>query len=58
MLSAGDWLDRSSATILTLGGHHTVVLYLAVAGFVILGVLAVLTNGLVLQRQLRRVVGC
>jgi hypothetical protein len=44
MLSAGEWLDRS-APVVTLGGHHLVVLWLAVAGFVLLGAMAVLTGG-------------
>jgi len=34
MLSAGEWLDRN-APVVTLGGHHSVVLWLAVAGFVL-----------------------
>jgi hypothetical protein len=44
MLSAGEWLDRN-APVVTLGGHHTVVLWLAVAGFVLVGAMAVLTGG-------------
>jgi hypothetical protein len=44
MLSAGEWLDRNAAVV-TLGGHHAVVLWLAVAGFVLLGAMAVLTGG-------------
>ena len=47
MVSAGDWLDRASrvTSVITLGGHHVVVLWLAVLGFVILAVLATLTGG-------------
>src|SRR5947199_233109 len=44
MLSAGDWLDRT-APVVTLGGHHVVVLWLAVAGFVLLAGMALLTGG-------------
>lgn len=50
MLSAGDWLDRS-ASVVTLGGHHVVVLWLAVAGFVLLGVMALLTGGFTVARR-------
>ncbi len=47
MIAAGDWLDRASrvTSVITLGGHHHVVLWLAVAGFAILAVLAPLTGG-------------
>jgi hypothetical protein len=47
MLSAGDWLDAFSrvTSVATLGGHHVLVLWLAVVGFVMLTVLAVLTRG-------------
>ncbi len=47
MVSAGDWLDRASrvTSVITLGGHHLVVLWLAVLGFGILAVLAPLTGG-------------
>jgi hypothetical protein len=50
MLSAGDWLDRS-APVVTLGGHHVIVLWLAVAGFVLLGVMALLTGGFTVARR-------
>jgi len=50
MLSAGEWLDRS-APVVTLGGHHLIVLWLAVAGFVLLGGMALLTGGLVVARR-------
>ena len=50
MLSAGDWLDRT-APVVTLGGHHVVVLWLAVVGFVLLGVMAVLTGGFTVARR-------
>jgi hypothetical protein len=47
MIAAGDWLDRYSrvTSVVTLGGHHVVVLWLALAGFAILAVLAPMTNG-------------
>ncbi len=50
MLSAGGWLDRT-APVVTLGGHHVVVLWLAVAGFVLLGLMAVLTGGFTVARR-------
>jgi hypothetical protein len=50
MLSAGDWLDRT-APVVTLGGHHVIVLWLAVAGFVLLGVMAVLSGGFTVARR-------
>lgn len=50
MLSAGDWLDRA-APVATLGGHHLVVLWLAVAGFLLLGATAVLTGGFLEGRR-------
>ncbi|MGQ0480020.1 MAG: hypothetical protein ACT4O0_03170 [Pseudonocardia sp.] len=52
MLSAGEVLDRSRLTsVITLGGHHLVVLYLAGAAFVGLAVLAALTCGFTEARQ-------
>ena len=47
MLSAGDWLDERSrvTAVVTLGGHHLVVLWLAVLAFAILAVLAPMTAG-------------
>lgn len=46
MLSAGDWLDRFSrvTAVVTIGGHHLVVLWLAVVGFATLALLTVLTG--------------
>jgi hypothetical protein len=43
-------LDRS-APVVTLGGHHVIVLWLAVAGFVLLGVMAVLSGGFTVARR-------
>lgn len=47
MVSAGEWLDTFSpvTSVVTLGGHHLLVLWFAVVGFVALTVLAVLTRG-------------
>jgi hypothetical protein len=47
MIAAGEWLDRTNrvTSVITLGGHHLVVLWLAVLGFAILAVLAPLTGG-------------
>ncbi|WP_156993251.1 hypothetical protein [Pseudonocardia acaciae] len=46
MTVAGEWLDRSPLTsVATLGGHHVVVLALALTGFAVLAVLAPLTAG-------------
>jgi hypothetical protein len=44
MLSAGDWLD-ATMPVVTLGGHHLLVMWLAVAGFGLLGGMALLTGG-------------
>jgi hypothetical protein len=54
MLSAGEWLDRSSpvTAVVTLGGHHRVVLWLAVAGFASLALLTVLTEALTVVRRI------
>lgn len=46
MLAAGGWLD-AHVPVVTLGGHHVVVLGLAAAGFGLLAVLAVATRGFV-----------
>lgn len=53
MLSAGDWLDRSSSVtaVVTLGGHHLLVLWLAAAGFVGSVLLTVLTRALTAVRR-------
>lgn len=47
MIAAGDWLDQASrvTSVITLGGHHLVVLWLAMLGFGILAVLAPLSGG-------------
>jgi hypothetical protein len=53
MLSAGDWLDRASpvTSVVTLGGNHLVVLWLAVAGFLLLAAVALPTGGLAVVRR-------
>ena len=47
MISMGDWLDRTSqlTAVITLGGHHRIVLVLAAIGFVLCAALAPLTHG-------------
>ena len=48
MIAAGDWLDQRTsrfAEVMTLGGHHLLVLILAAVGFLMLAGLAVLTDG-------------
>ena len=48
MIAAGDWLDQMTsgfAEVITLGGHHRLVLILAAVGFVMLAGLAVMTDG-------------
>ena len=47
MLGVGDWFDRTSrlTSVVTLGGHHYVVLWLAACSFVGLLVAAVLSDG-------------
>jgi hypothetical protein len=47
MITAGDWLDRQSrvSAVVTLGGHHLVVFWLAVLAFAILALLAPFTGG-------------
>src|SRR5690349_17952431 len=47
MLGMGDWFDRTSrlTSVVTLGGHHQVVLWLAASAFVGLLVASVLSDG-------------
>lgn len=47
MLAVGDWLDHTSriGSVITLGGHHLVVLWLALASFAMLATLAPMTKG-------------
>src|SRR5690242_14719850 len=53
MLSAGDWLDRASSltAVVTLGGNHLLVLWLAAAGFILMGTMALLTGGHMVARR-------
>jgi hypothetical protein len=55
MIAAGDWLDHQSrvSSVVTLGGHHVVVLWLALLGFGILAVLAPLTNGFATMNRIQ-----
>jgi hypothetical protein len=57
MISTGDRLDTASSitAVITLGGHHRVVLGLAIAGFVMLAVLALLTGGFTAARPVQQV---
>jgi hypothetical protein len=57
MLAAGDWFDTTSpvTSVVTLGGHHTVVLWLAVVGLATFGVTAILTDGFTEATQLEKV---
>ena len=50
MLAAGEWLD-STMSVVTLGGHHRVVLWLAVSGFALLAGMALLTGGFAVARR-------
>jgi hypothetical protein len=47
MIAIGDWLDDTSrlTAVITLGGHHVVVLIMALAGFLMLALAALLTGG-------------
>jgi hypothetical protein len=47
MIALGTWLDQTSrlTAVITLGGHHVLVLIMAAAGFLTLASGAVLTNG-------------
>jgi hypothetical protein len=46
MIALGSWLDTSRLTaVITLGGHHKLVMILGFVGFAILGGLALLTDG-------------
>jgi hypothetical protein len=50
MLAGGEWLD-STMPVVTLGGHHLVVLWLAVSGFALLAGTALLTGGFAVARR-------
>jgi hypothetical protein len=56
MSAAGDWLDHYSrvTSVVTLGGHHVVVLWLALTGFAVLAALAPLTAGFAVANGIQR----
>src|SRR3954451_11724935 len=58
MLRMGDWLDTANPvlSIVTLGGHHWIVFGLALAGFLLLAVLAPATHGFMRASRLQRIV--
>jgi hypothetical protein len=47
MIAVGTWLDQTSrlTRVITLGGHHTLVLIMALVGFLTLASGAFVTNG-------------
>jgi hypothetical protein len=47
MIAVGTWLDQTSrlTRVISLGGHHTLVLIMAIVGFVTLASGAFVTNG-------------
>jgi hypothetical protein len=47
MIAVGNWLDQTSrlTAVITLGGHHGLVLIMALVGFALLAGGAVVTNG-------------
>lgn len=47
MLTVGEWFDNTSrvTSVITLGGHHVLVLWLAAIGFAILVAIAPTTGG-------------
>jgi hypothetical protein len=47
MIAIGSWLDKTSrfTAVITLGGHHLLVLILALIGFLMLAAAALLTDG-------------
>jgi hypothetical protein len=55
MIAVGNWLDQTSGLtkVITLGGHHVLVLIMAIAGFLMLASGAVLTNGFRSASKLR-----
>jgi hypothetical protein len=52
MTAAGGWLDQTSrlTSVVTLGGHHTLVLIMALVGFLLLAGLALPTEGFTVKR--------
>jgi hypothetical protein len=63
MIAVGNWLDQTSrlTAVITLGGHHVLVLIVSLAGFLTLTGGAVLTNGFRSASQLQLIlitIGC
>lgn len=63
MIALGNWLDQTSrlTAVITLGGHHVLVLIMALVGFLMLASGAVLTNGFRSASKLRLILitaGC
>jgi hypothetical protein len=58
MLSLGDWFDETSSLtgVLTLGSHHQLVLIMAFVAFVMLGAVALKTDGFTTTERLDRAV--
>jgi len=54
MIAVGSWLDRTSrlTAVITLGGHHKLVMIMALAAFGMLAGLALLTDGFTSANQL------
>jgi len=56
MLAFGSWFDETSklTSVFTLGGHHKLVMIMAIVGFGLLAVLAILTDGFTATHMLHR----
>jgi hypothetical protein len=54
LINAGTWFDETSklTSVVTLGGHHTLVLIIALTGFLMLACLAIVTGGFDTGNQL------
>ena len=54
MIAVGSWLDRTSrlTAVITLGGHHKLVMIMALSAFGMLAGLALLTDGFTSANQL------
>jgi hypothetical protein len=54
MIAAGNWFDQTSklTAVITLGGHHKLVMLLALAGFAMLAGLALFTDGFTSSNKL------
>jgi hypothetical protein len=63
LIAGGKWFDDTSklTSVVTLGGHHRLVLIMALAGFLLLSTLAILTGGFDTGNELHivlLVIGC